>query len=255
MQEHILPCDSDASIQRINDYQKMLMEDPKGKAEGIFVDIDGTLLIPDEGPVRGRYHLSYQLYNVLVELSKHEKVTLFTGGDVKKQSELLNEALTLYAEHGRIKKEDINRFSIVSKEDCRGCVFTGFIIDDVAPEKQGFILQDAPNHYLKAEECYLYEVERQIKKGKSWDEALKETCLLSYYQQKNAHLFHNELHRGILWQLSKTAAKIHKLKYPSLSERLKGEVQIDTEAAVREIEEEYRKEHPKQSKTVKHGRE
>ncbi|MBP5344283.1 MAG: hypothetical protein J6Y85_04350 [Alphaproteobacteria bacterium] len=130
IQNCVMPSNSHNSLAQVEKFQKVLREHPKGEVSGIWVDIDGTLF-DDEGNFREG------LYETLVAISKYEKVTIFTGGDIKKQTERLKKAGV-----------DTEKFPVVPKEDYRGYLFTGFIIDDDSPENQGFILRNPKTRHF-----------------------------------------------------------------------------------------------------------
>ena len=204
------------------------------------------------------------LYKLLVEISKHEKVTIFTGGNVEKQTQRLRKLLTEYANNGKIAKGDVNKFQIVSKEDYRGFLFTGFIIDDISPERQGFLLEDSKNRYLNIK--YLYNLDWQkeiekIKEKEDIEDALEGLCLATQIQEKNERAEMAELYdvrresMDIGERIDRDeyglgiAVKAHRLRYPSLSQRLKG-AQSDRKAAL-EVIKKYHEAHPKQKTALK----
>ena len=257
---YVLPSDCDESIQRMENFQKMLKETPKGKVGGIFVDIDGTLIDGYNGA------LNEKLYGLLVELSKHENITIFTGGNVKKQTERLRDLLAKYAAAGVIEKENIDKFPIVSKEDYRGFLFTGFIIDDIPPERQGFIVADKKHRYIGNPldlNSSSEELKEKINKGETFENFLEELALTNHLikiskratRTKSYDARFESMGMGyeeIFYRSEEgidAAVKAHKLRYPSLSQRLKG-AQSDRKAAL-EVIKKYHEAHPKQKTALK----
>lgn len=223
-QKYILPCDCDESIQRVRAYNNMLKENPKSRADGIFVDIDGTL-IKDNG------ELNTDLYDSLVEFSKYEKVTIFTGGNVKKQTERLAAVGV-----------DTKKFPIVSKENYRGFLFTGFIIDDISPKNQGFLMPDEKHRYLRPESIlFAEEIEEELENGEIIEDILEKSALKDHFSVSKK--------RKKGWEALDVLVETDRLRYPSLSQRLKG-AQSDRKAAL-ELVKKYHEDHPNQKTALK----
>ena len=166
IQKNLLPCDSDESVQRTKEFQDLVKKKAKRKVDGIFVDIDGTLL---DG-----YDFDKSLYEDLCELAKCEKVTIFTGGDIERQKARL-------AQNG----VDLKKFQVVSKDDYRGCLFTGVIIDDTLPEMQGFILQDE-DVYCPAGMFFYINAANRMKKFKFLPKFMKKMVFKKVWKEEMA---------------------------------------------------------------------
>lgn len=243
---YVLPSDCDESVQRTEYFQKMLKENPKGKVDGIFVDIDGTLI-----DKKGNFDSDF--YKILEAFSKYEKVTIFTGGNVEKQTTRLKSAGV-----------DTEKFPIVSKEDYRGYLFTGFIIDDISPEKQGFIMSDLKNRYLDINYFYNfnfdYEKLMEIKGKEELEDTLEELCLSCQASKTYDIASHTKLYDMRLEAIEKdpwrradvgvlTAMKAHRLRSPSLSQRSRG-VQSNRHAALETLRK-YHEVHSKPKTTLR----
>ncbi len=174
IQQHLIPVDSDESFKRTQAFQEMRKQSAKGKTDGIFVDIDGTLIQNGE--------LNEYLYNNLCVLSEYKKVTIFTGADIERQKKRL-------AELG----VDIKKFAIEPKDKYRGHLFSGIIIDDVAPEMQGFITEDEDVYCpIKmagfALERTLQEAKSHNFKGDSFKKAWKDSLFVARIREKDMHV-------------------------------------------------------------------
>lgn len=94
----------------------------------IFVDVQGTL-------VKTRNVLDHSLYTNMQKVKQHgAKVIIFTMASPKNMIQQLH-ALGV----------DTKTFPVVNKSAYRGHLFTGLIVDDVAPHLQGFLA--APHTY------------------------------------------------------------------------------------------------------------
>ena len=128
-QEKIIPSDEvdlDVAFNNLNQARFA-----RKKVDGIFVDIDGTLISSWNEELREN------LYQFMKKAKQAgEKVIIFTGGEVALQKE-------------RLKKlgVDTKMFPVVSKADYTGCLFTGISIDDTKPGIQGFGLSDKYVYY------------------------------------------------------------------------------------------------------------
>lgn len=244
--EHITPCDSNESITQTQEFLKMLKAHPKGKIKGVFVDIDGTLF---ESP--GRFNRG--LYQFMTELSKHEKVTIFTGGDVKKQIERLKEAGV-----------DTDKFPVVSKDKYRGYLFTGFIIDDTPPDTQGFIMAETqkrrwlhPHHRTMV----VSVLEKRVKEGENLEDVLEDACLGSHAEKVRkivrANLeasgdgFNPKIFDGK--NRSEIAVRAYKAKYPKASfwQRLLGQKQQPNLISAEEVIKKFHDENPDRKTALK----
>lgn len=127
------------------------------KADGIFVDTEGTLIIDDR--------LNEGLYETMSLLKQiGEKVIILTGSPLKMTKDRLQEIGV-----------DINRFPIEPKAKYRDTIFTGYIIDDCSPSSQRFIIEH-PERYLEpydAESASEFLEYISLTHKQAWEEKLE----------------------------------------------------------------------------------
>ena len=123
IQNSVCGVDNEVSIEEMKKHKALSKANAAGQVDGIFVDVDGTLILPNG--------LNKRLYEIMLLLKGTEKVTIFTGGDI-----------ALAKKHLQDIGVDINAFPIESKDNYRNFLFTGIIIDDVEPEHQAFWMND-----------------------------------------------------------------------------------------------------------------
>ena len=235
--EFVYPIDSDVSVKQTQKRMQQAKK-AKGKTKGIFVDIDGTLIKPDG-------QLDTELYDLLCRVSQYEKVTIFTGGDIENQKFKLSQL-----------GMDTSKFPIVSKDDYRGHLFTGIIIDDIRPELQGFIAGDrntycTPNMGISALERALEKMDDKSPKTfqKVWDDAyiyakLKENQSEYWDRSKEKELKEDER--------LEMAIQLYKKRYPkrSLLQKMFGLNRPDRSGAM-ELAKDFHDETPNQRTALK----
>ena len=130
------------NIRGAYEFQKKLKNDPNTLyIKAHLVDIDGTL-IQDE-------KLNETLYNEMLKAkTNNEPIYLFSGE---------NKMLQLPRLH--TVGVDTNRFPLIDKYEFKNTIILGSIIDDVAPHRQSFSIENLHDYQTPDENHYFFQME------------------------------------------------------------------------------------------------